>query len=118
MGVATGFSDPVELVAATSQRLRRHRARLRSRRRLRGLGGAIFGPNLANATVSNLTLIIRLYLRWADRPFVWLYRRFPRILDAITIVRARNFEVPWQPAKRDRTYNGENTIHASVALKF
>lgn len=85
--MATGFSDPVELVAATSQRLRRHRARLRSRRRLRGLGGAIFGPNLANATVSNLTLIIRLYLRWADRPFVWLYRRFPRILDAITIVR-------------------------------
>src|ERR1700758_4326732 len=30
----------------------------------------------------------RLYLRWADRLlFVWLYRRFPRILDAITIVR-------------------------------
>jgi hypothetical protein len=30
----------------------------------------------------------RLYLRWADRVLlVWLYRRFPRILDAITIVR-------------------------------
>jgi len=30
----------------------------------------------------------RLYLRWVDRLlFVWLYRRFPRILDAITIVR-------------------------------
>jgi len=30
----------------------------------------------------------RLYLRWADRLlFVWLYRRFPRILDVITIVR-------------------------------
>src|SRR5213592_5106828 len=30
----------------------------------------------------------RLYLRWADRAlFVWLYRRCPRILDAITIVR-------------------------------
>jgi hypothetical protein len=30
----------------------------------------------------------RLYLRWADRfLFVWLYRRFPRTLDAITIVR-------------------------------
>jgi hypothetical protein len=30
----------------------------------------------------------RLHLRWADRAlFVWLYRRFPRILDAITIVR-------------------------------
>src|ERR1700686_3160782 len=30
----------------------------------------------------------RLNLRWADRAlFVWLYRRFPRMLDAITIVR-------------------------------
>ena len=30
----------------------------------------------------------RLYLTWADRAlFVWLYRRFPRILDAITPVR-------------------------------
>ena len=30
----------------------------------------------------------RLHLRWADRAlFVWLYRHFPRILDAITIVR-------------------------------
>src|SRR5476649_1010391 len=30
----------------------------------------------------------RLNLRWVDRAlFVWLYRRFPRILDAITIVR-------------------------------
>jgi hypothetical protein len=30
----------------------------------------------------------RPYLRWADRAlFVWLYRRFPRILDVITIVR-------------------------------
>ncbi len=30
----------------------------------------------------------RLYLTWADRAlFVWLYRRFPRILDAITAVR-------------------------------
>jgi hypothetical protein len=30
----------------------------------------------------------RLYLTWADRAlFVWLYRGFPRILDAITIVR-------------------------------
>src|SRR5262249_51166159 len=27
----------------------------------------------------------RLHLRWADRAiFIWLYRRFPRILDAIT----------------------------------
>src|SRR5450631_1473278 len=30
----------------------------------------------------------RLYLSWADRAlFVWIYRGFPRILDAITIVR-------------------------------
>src|SRR5213082_2310815 len=30
----------------------------------------------------------RLYLRWVDRAlFIWLYRRCPRILDAITIVR-------------------------------
>jgi hypothetical protein len=30
----------------------------------------------------------RLHLRWADRALlIWLYRRFPRILDAITIVR-------------------------------
>src|SRR5215471_5190721 len=30
----------------------------------------------------------RLHLRWADRAlFILLYRRFPRILDAITIVR-------------------------------
>src|SRR5436305_8870449 len=30
----------------------------------------------------------RLHLRWADRAlFIWLYRRWPRILDAITIIR-------------------------------
>ena len=30
----------------------------------------------------------RVRLRWADRViFIWLYRRHPRILDAITIVR-------------------------------
>jgi hypothetical protein len=30
----------------------------------------------------------RLHVRWADRAlFIWLYRRFPRILDAIIIVR-------------------------------
>src|SRR6478752_878380 len=30
----------------------------------------------------------RVYLRWADRAlFIWLYRRRPRILDAITIIR-------------------------------
>jgi hypothetical protein len=30
----------------------------------------------------------QVHLRWADRAlFIWLYRRCPRILDAITIVR-------------------------------
>ncbi|MDQ6867051.1 MAG: hypothetical protein M3178_01030 [Pseudomonadota bacterium] len=30
----------------------------------------------------------RLHLRWADRAlFIWLYRRRPHILDAVTIVR-------------------------------
>src|SRR6266853_1470014 len=30
----------------------------------------------------------RVRLRWADRAvFIWLYRRYPRILDAMTIVR-------------------------------
>jgi hypothetical protein len=30
----------------------------------------------------------RVYLRWADRAvFTWLYRRYPRMLDALTIVR-------------------------------
>jgi hypothetical protein len=34
------------------------------------------------------TLRRRLHLRWVDRAlFIWLYRRYPRILDAITIVR-------------------------------
>ena len=37
----------------------------------------------------------RLYLRWADRAlFIWLYRRCPRILDAVTIVRPETV-VPW-----------------------
>jgi len=30
----------------------------------------------------------RLHLRWIDRVlFIWLYRRYPRILDALSIVR-------------------------------
>jgi hypothetical protein len=30
----------------------------------------------------------RLHLRWVDGAlFIWLYRRYPRILDAMTIVR-------------------------------
>ena len=38
----------------------------------------------------------RLYLTWADRAlFVWLYRGFPRILDAITILRPETI-VRWQ----------------------
>jgi hypothetical protein len=37
----------------------------------------------------------RLYLTWADRAlFVWLYRRFPRILDPLTIVRPQTI-VHW-----------------------
>src|SRR5450759_2712543 len=37
----------------------------------------------------------RLYLTWIDRAlFVWLYRGFPRILDAITIVRSETI-VRW-----------------------
>src|SRR5659263_454852 len=32
----------------------------------------------------------RLYFSWADRAlFVWLYRGYPRILDAITILRPK-----------------------------
>jgi len=31
----------------------------------------------------------RLHLRWVDRAlFIWLYRRCPRILDAVTIVKS------------------------------
>jgi hypothetical protein len=37
----------------------------------------------------------RPHLRWADRVlFVWLYRRFPSILDAITIVRPETVLAP------------------------
>src|SRR5258705_3281578 len=37
----------------------------------------------------------RLHLRWVDRAlFIWLYRRWPRMLDAITIVR-RETVVHW-----------------------
>jgi hypothetical protein len=33
----------------------------------------------------------RLHLHWIDRAlFIWLYRRCPRILDAIAIVRPEN----------------------------
>ena len=34
----------------------------------------------------------RLHLSWVDRAlFIWLYRRYPRILDAITIVESSLF---------------------------
>ena len=36
----------------------------------------------------------RLLLRWVDRAlFIWLYRRCPRILDAVTIVRPETVDV-------------------------
>src|ERR1700680_3744342 len=53
----------------------------------------------------------RPYLNWADRAvFVWFYRRFPRILDAITIVRPetivrwhrKGFAVFWRWKSRSR----------------
>jgi hypothetical protein len=37
----------------------------------------------------------RLHLRWVDRAlFIWLYRRYPRILDAMSIVRPEMVCVP------------------------
>ena len=37
----------------------------------------------------------RLHLRWVDRAlFIWLYRRYPRIMDALSIVRPETF-VRW-----------------------
>src|SRR5262250_2749523 len=45
----------------------------------------------------------RLHLRWIDRAlFIWLYRRYPRILDALSIVRPETvvrWEIPlaWGP---------------------
>src|SRR5438093_4950399 len=45
----------------------------------------------------------RLHLRWADRAlFIWLYRRCPRILDTITIVRPETI-VRWHPSARRST---------------
>jgi hypothetical protein len=39
----------------------------------------------------------RMHLSWADRAlFIWFYRRCPRILDAITIVRPETV-VRWWP---------------------
>src|SRR5437867_43781 len=38
----------------------------------------------------------RLYLSWIDRAlFVWLYRGFPRIPDAITIIRPETIIIRW-----------------------
>jgi len=45
----------------------------------------------------------RLHLRWADRAlFIWLYRRCPRILDAVTIVRPETV-VRWHEWASPRT---------------
>src|SRR5258707_7761398 len=53
----------------------------------------------------------RLHLRWIDRAlFIWLYRRCPRILDAITIVRPetvvrwhrKGFAAYWRWRSRSR----------------
>jgi hypothetical protein len=54
----------------------------------------------------------RPHLRWADRAlFIWLYRRCPRILDAITIVRPETV-VRW----RRFSLRGPRGMSASYAL--
>jgi transposase InsO family protein len=41
----------------------------------------------------------RMHLHWADRVlFIWLYRRFPRILDAVTIIRPETV-VRWRKSR-------------------
>ncbi len=53
----------------------------------------------------------RLLLRWADRAlFVWLYRRWPRILDAVTIVRPETV-VRWHRMALPRIGDG-NPVRA------
>src|SRR5438034_5969084 len=56
----------------------------------------------------------RLHLRWADRAlFIWPYRRCPRILDAVTIVRPETvvrwhrmgFAAYWRWKSRPRGYS-------------
>ena len=63
----------------------------------------------------------RLHLRWADRAlFVWLYRRYPRVLDAITIVRPETV-VRWHRAGfaaywrwKSRSFGGRPQIGKEV----
>src|SRR5438445_11344174 len=72
----------------------------------------------------------RLHLRWADRAlFIWLYRRCPRILDAITIVRPETvvrwhragFAAYWRwksrsPGGRPRIDNAVRDLIRSMSL--
>ena len=56
----------------------------------------------------------RLYLRWADRAvFIWLYRRCPRILDAITIVRPETV-VRWHRMG----FAAWRRLHRLISLSF
>jgi hypothetical protein len=61
----------------------------------------------------------RLHLRWADRAlFIWLYRRCPRILSAITIVRPetmvrwhrRGFAAYWRWKSRSPGGRGRASV--------
>src|SRR5216684_1187535 len=53
----------------------------------------------------------RLHLRWIDRAlFIWLYRRYPRILDAMRIVRPETV-VRWH---RGRPVDGFD-LHGTAA---
>jgi hypothetical protein len=63
-----------------------------------------------------------LHLRWFDRAlFIWLYRRYPRMLDAITIIRPetilrwhrRSFAVYWR--WKSRSPGGRPRIAKEVA---
>jgi len=58
----------------------------------------------------------RLHLRWADRAlFVWLYRRYPCILNAITIV---SLLPSHQVVTRSFTVFGERRSIGSVAAEL
>jgi hypothetical protein len=62
----------------------------------------------------------RLHLRWVDRVlFIWLYRRYPRILDALSIVRPETV-VRWHrkglPATGDGNVGRRPIKVAAVAL--
>jgi hypothetical protein len=59
----------------------------------------------------------RLQLRWADRAlFIWLDRRYPRILDAVSIVRPETV-VRWhRKAPTDRLPCGERVSSLTLFL--